>query len=104
MALTYTPTGELGSALPPFALTTVDGKAWTSKSIEGAGAKVVVFMCNHCPYVKAIEQRLIKLAKDLGEKTYRSSGFARTTPPNILKMPPKNFFARGAKEITASSI
>ncbi len=68
MALIYTPKGEFGSALPKFELKTVEGKSWSSTTIEPSAAKVIVFMCNHCPYVKAIENRLIQLAKDLGSR------------------------------------
>ncbi len=65
MALTYTPKTEIGQKLPAFSLTTVEGKKWSSDEILPAPAKVVVFMCNHCPYVKAIESRLITLAAEL---------------------------------------
>ncbi|OFZ14874.1 MAG: hypothetical protein A2Z20_04610 [Bdellovibrionales bacterium RBG_16_40_8] len=62
MALTYTPQTDTSHKLPDFTLKTVEGKNWSSQTIKLAPAKVIVFMCNHCPYVKAIESRLIKLA------------------------------------------
>ena len=65
MALTYTPTGELGSKLPTFKLPDVNGREHHSSSIEGSAAKLVVFICAHCPYVLAIEDRLIELGKKL---------------------------------------
>ncbi|MCB0350355.1 MAG: thioredoxin family protein [Bdellovibrionales bacterium] len=68
MALTYTPDNSLGQALPDFTLPTVDGKTWSSQSIHSAPVKVIVFMCNHCPYIKAIENRLIQAAKELKAK------------------------------------
>ena len=62
MALTYTPQAELGSACPPFSLPTVDGK--TSHLGDFSGKPLVVmFICNHCPYVRAIEDRLINLSR-----------------------------------------
>jgi|ERR1051325_3402403 peroxiredoxin len=52
-----------------FKLPGVDGKNHSLKEI-GAGCKaiVVVFTCNHCPYAKAYEERLIALQKDYARK------------------------------------
>lgn len=74
MALTYTPSiPDLKLELPNFSLLATDGKTYTKndfildkntgKSLEKP--LVVMFICNHCPYVKAIEDRLITLALDL---------------------------------------
>lgn len=68
MALTYTPSAEK-TKLPAFQLKTVDGKVFDSEvDTKKYDASVFVFMCNHCPYVKAIEDRLITLANDLAQK------------------------------------
>ncbi|MGE0762209.1 MAG: thioredoxin family protein [Bdellovibrionales bacterium] len=63
MALTYTPDGDLGSSLPDFHLPSVDGKTFSPKDFSDSRVLVVMFMCNHCPYVQAIEDRLLDLAK-----------------------------------------
>ena len=65
MALTYTPTVELGSPLPDFSLPDVFGKEHSSELIKAAPAKLVVFICAHCPYVQAIEERLVALGQKL---------------------------------------
>ncbi len=65
MALTYSPESELGRELPKFNLLSVHGEAFTSQSLNSAKAKVIAFICAHCPYVQAIEDRLIQLGKDL---------------------------------------
>lgn len=65
MALLYTPVGELGSKMPQFKLPTVNGTLFESKSIDTAKAKLIAFICGHCPYVQAIEDRLITLGQDL---------------------------------------
>lgn len=65
MALLYTPAGELGAPLPRFDLPDLHGEMFSSKSIEGAKAKLIAFLCGHCPYVQAIEDRLVTLGKDL---------------------------------------
>ena len=65
MALTYTPVGNLGSLLPTFDLKTVEGKSFSQKDFQGGKALVVMFICNHCPYVQAVEDRLLDLATRL---------------------------------------
>lgn len=65
MALTYTPEGELGFQMPLFDLPATDQTHVTEKYFDKAKGGLVMFICNHCPYVQAIEDRLIQLAKDL---------------------------------------
>jgi peroxiredoxin len=65
MALTHTPPAELGSRCPDFTLPSLDGKTYSLKDFQTGHSLVVMFICNHCPYVKAIEERLIQLGKDL---------------------------------------
>lgn len=61
MALTYTPVGELGSPCPPFRLPTVTGSQFGLEDCRQAQVLLVMFICAHCPYVQAIEERLINL-------------------------------------------
>jgi peroxiredoxin len=65
MALTFTPFPELGNACPEFALNSVDGQSYRLKDFSNGKPLVVMFICNHCPYVQAIEDRLITLGNDL---------------------------------------
>lgn len=65
MALTFTPQDEMGTPLPSFKLPAVDGKNYSDSDFKSASPLLVMFICNHCPYVKAIEDRLIQLAHDL---------------------------------------
>lgn len=64
MAL-YTPPGEIGSPCPPFKLKSVDGKTYSRDDFSSSKALVVMFICNHCPYVKAVEDRLIVLSREI---------------------------------------
>jgi peroxiredoxin len=68
MSLTYTPEAALGSPLPTFELPAVDGKRLSSHDLKGQKAVVVLFICNHCPYVKAVEDRIIALARKFTPK------------------------------------
>lgn len=65
MALTYTPAEELGSPCPDFSLPSVDGKTFSKMDFHKGKPFLVMFICNHCPYVKAIEDRLIALGHSL---------------------------------------
>ena len=56
--------GTLGTTAPPFDLPGVDGKRHSLASVRGANGLVVMFLCNHCPYVKAV---IDKIPRDLRE-------------------------------------
>lgn len=60
MAVT-TPAAELGKPMPPFLLKGVDGRTYQGSDFTNAQALLVVFTCNHCPYAKAVEDRVISL-------------------------------------------
>jgi peroxiredoxin len=61
----------LGTSAPEFSLPDVHGKTISLGSLRGAKALVVVFMCNHCPYVKHIAPELARLSKE-----YQAKGIA----------------------------
>src|SRR4051812_45311996 len=48
---------------PAFSLPATDGRSYTLDDIAGAKGTVIVFICNHCPYVKAVIDRLVADAK-----------------------------------------
>ena len=50
------------TAAPDFKLKGTDGKTYSLDSFKDAKALVVVFSCNHCPYVRAYEDRMIQYA------------------------------------------
>jgi peroxiredoxin len=68
MALTFSEQTEPGSAAPDFRLPGVDGRIWSLGDFAGARALVIVFMCNHCPYVIAVRERINRLAQDYGPR------------------------------------
>jgi len=53
-----TPICDFGWKAPNFSLKDPDGKVFTLNDNLGAKALLIMFICNHCPYVKAITQRL----------------------------------------------
>ena len=58
----------LGTAAPGFRLPATDGKTYALENIAGSKGTVIVFICNHCPYVKAVIDRLVQDAKMLMEE------------------------------------
>lgn len=64
---TESPTAELGVTASAFALPATDGKTYTLDTLKGENGLVIVFMCNHCPYVKSAMPNLIRDARALKE-------------------------------------
>jgi len=62
VALTHTPEPEIGSPCPNFKLEGIDGRAYERSDFAG-GPFLAMFICVHCPYVVAVEDRLVALAK-----------------------------------------
>jgi peroxiredoxin len=60
-----TPVCDFGQPAIDFSLPGVDGKNWTLADCAGDKGLLVMFICNHCPYVKAVRERLIRDANDL---------------------------------------
>lgn len=59
----------LGTLAPSFALTDVTtGKSLTLEELKSDRATVIMFICNHCPYVKHVQHELLQLAKDYQPK------------------------------------
>jgi peroxiredoxin len=56
---------EFDSPAPDFRLKATDGNTYALTDIAGPNGTVVVFICNHCPYVKAVIGRLVSDAKAL---------------------------------------
>ncbi len=60
---------KFGDKAPDFSLPGVDGKNWSLGSFKDKKILVVVFSCNHCPYVRAYEDRIIQTQRDFAEKS-----------------------------------
>jgi peroxiredoxin len=69
MALTPSTMLALGTKAPDFELLdSKSGKIYSLKELKSTKATVIMFICNHCPYVKHIQMELIRLAKDYQAK------------------------------------
>lgn len=56
---------DLGTPAPHFRLRATDGRTCALQDVAGRKGTVVVFICNHCPYVKAVIDRLVQDANTL---------------------------------------
>jgi peroxiredoxin len=61
----HTPICNFGWKAPSFSLAGVDGKTYSLDELKGNNGTLVVFICNHCPYVKAVIDRIVRDAEEL---------------------------------------
>ncbi len=60
-----TPLCDFGWQAPGFRLPGTDGRLWSLDEIAGPKGTLIMFICNHCPYVKAVVDRLVRDVRDL---------------------------------------
>ncbi len=84
----------LGTQAPEFRLPDPSGKLFSLADFKRAPALLVVFMCNHCPYVKHIRSGLAKLARDYGPRGVAMVGINSNDVANY----PEDSPARMAEE------
>lgn len=65
MVSTLTPVCEFGASAPAFELPGIDGRNWSLEQCLGPNGLLVMFICNHCPYVKAINEKLVRDTAEL---------------------------------------
>ena len=59
---------KIGSIIPKFNLPAVDGKKYRNESFKDKKILIVIFSCNHCPYVQAYEERIKSIQEDYSSK------------------------------------
>ena len=85
MARTPSTMVALGTKAPAFTLPdTVSGKDISLEEIKANIATVIMFICNHCPFVKHINEELVKLANDYKNK---GIGFAAINSNDVINHP-----------------
>jgi len=62
-----TPVCDFDRLVVDFSLPGVDGEIWTPEKARGENGLLVMFICNHCPYVKAIRDRIVRDTAELME-------------------------------------
>jgi peroxiredoxin len=85
MARTETPVCDFGRPAPDFRLKGVDGKTWTLNEVRGNNGLLVMFICNHCPYVKAVRDRIIRDARELKDLGINSVAIMSNDPTDYAE-------------------
>ena len=65
MASLETPVCDFGWKAVDFDLPGVDGKRYSLAAAKGENGLLLMFICNHCPYVKAVRERIVRDVKEL---------------------------------------
>ena len=60
-----TPICDFGWPAPDVSLKGIDGRTYSLADVRGAKATLVMFICNHCPYVKAVIDRVVRDCREL---------------------------------------
>ena len=92
MALLDTPICDFGWQAPEFALKDANGHTFSLNQNLGSAGLLVMFICNHCPYVKAIADRLaadtdLLMEGQVGVVAIMSNSwkdYPEDSPPNML--------------------
>ena len=85
MARTPSTMVALGTAASDFTLSdTVSGKNISLENVKGDVATIMMFICNHCPFVKHVNPELVKLANDYKDK---GIGFVAINANDVLNHP-----------------
>jgi peroxiredoxin len=100
MALLKSEMVPLGTSAHDFSLLSTDGNNYSLGSFNDKKVLVIIFMCNHCPYVKAVLDRLIKLQKDYDDKNVQLVGIN----PNDEENYPEDSFENMKKAVIEKGI
>jgi peroxiredoxin len=90
MALTYSEMIPLGKSAPAFSLRGLDEKTWSLDSFKDRKAVVIMFICVHCPYVKAVEDRLAALANEFATQGVQFVGINSNDTDQYPEDSPEN--------------
>ena len=80
MVRTESPICDFDLPAVDFKLTGVDGKQYDLNSLQGPNGLLIMFICNHCPYVKSIINRIIRDASELNKLGINSVGIMSNDP------------------------
>lgn len=89
MVITASRMLELGTSAPDFHLPDTNGKIVSLKDFQDAPAFLVIFMCNHCPFVKHILNALVELIKDYQGRSVAVVGINSNNVENYPEDCPK---------------
>jgi peroxiredoxin len=79
---------SIGTAAPQFTLPATDGNTYSCEDLAGETATVIMFWCNHCPYVIPNQQRVIAMQAEYADRGVK---FAAICANNALTYPADSF-------------
>ena len=88
MLLLSSPLCNFGEKMPNFKLKNIDDTFIDQDMVKGENGTLVFFICNHCPYVKAIIKKLVYTVVEVTKYGINSVGIM---PNDIIKYPEDNF-------------
>jgi len=88
---------SLGTKAPDFSLPDTQGRTVSLEDFKDAPALLVVFMCNHCPFVKHIIDEFVKLVKEYQQKGAAAVGINSNDVESFLEDRPE-MMAKAAKQ------
>lgn len=80
MATTGPSVCDFGRRAPDFDLAGVDGKRYRLSELRGENGTLVMFICNHCPYVKSVLDRIVRDTRELAEHGIASVAIMSNDP------------------------
>lgn len=88
----------LGEPAPPFALPTTDGGEVSRDEVAAGPAAIVAFWCNHCPYVRAWEDRFNAIAREYSDRGVTTVAICANDPVSHPGDSFENMVARAAEQ------
>lgn len=88
MVLLNSPICDHQKIMPKFELMNIDGSIWKSKDLVGISGTLVMFICNHCPYVKAVIDKIVETTIALEKLNIKSIAIM----PNDTETYPEDSF------------
>ena len=80
MALMKTPICDFDQPAHDFTLSGIDGNQWSLDDCRGENGTLIMFICNHCPYVKSIQERLVRDTRELLDYGIKSVAIMSNDP------------------------
>ena len=80
MSVETPPVCDFGAPAPDFRLPGTDGREWALEDCRGPRGTLVMFICNHCPFVQAIRERLVRDCAELEEHGVRAVAVMSNDP------------------------
>ncbi|VAW80425.1 Alkyl hydroperoxide reductase and/or thiol-specific antioxidant family (AhpC/TSA) protein [hydrothermal vent metagenome] len=98
MVSLQTPVCTFGKPAIDFELQGTDGKIWTLDQCKGESGLLIMFICNHCPYVKAILGRLVRDTRELRDSGVNSVAIMSNDPAEYAEDSFENMKAVAERE------